>query len=157
MWFHGRRSAGSRHSLQSFLTNHVVPAWFHVVPTTANASAAKPFTCEPRGSCVVPCGSMWFHRRRSAGSRHSSRCCLAVRVVPVWFHVVPTTANASAAKPFTCEPRGSCVVPCGSMWFHRRRSAGSHHSLRCCLAVHVVLVWFHVVPATAIAFAAKPF
>ena len=90
---------------------------------------------------------MWFHQRRSAGSRHSLRCFLAVRVVPVWFHVVPTAASASAAKPFTREARGSCVVPCGpigaaaqeaaipcdaalqfawflcgSMWFLRRQS-----------------------------------
>ena len=32
-WFQWRRSTGNCYSLGGFPTNHVVPVWFHVVPT----------------------------------------------------------------------------------------------------------------------------
>ena len=134
MWFHRRRSAGSRHCLRSFLTNHVVPVWFHVVPTAAKASAAKPFTYEPRGSCVVPCGSMWFHRRLSAGSRHSPRSWRrllppsrshASPVVHVWFRVVPCGSIGAAAQEAAIPCDAALQFTwflCGSMWFLQRQS-----------------------------------
>jgi len=90
MWFHWRCSAGGRHPLRCFLTNHVVPVWFHVVPTAANASATKPFTCEPRGSCGVPCGST------GAAAQEAAIAC-------------------DAALQFTW-------FLCGSMWFLQRQS-----------------------------------
>ena len=97
------------HSVQGFLTFHVVPVWFHVVPT---ALEFQEFVVWPRrgakkrcGSRVVPCGSYW---RRIAKGDSSVQGSLTFHVVPVWHgpagKLEPTSTCAHALQLQTVTP-----------------------------------------------------